>query len=69
MAFVDLNAIIAGKYEEAGQEKTAADYFTKTDHTHTSAAGATLNAACVVEGLRGLKDCPLCADLVLTEPK
>ena len=63
VAFVDLNEIVAAKYEEAGEEKVAAEYFTKPDHTHTTTAGAKLNAACVVEGLRGLKDCPLAAQL------
>ncbi len=34
-------------------------YFTPADHTHTTPAGAQLNAACVVEGIKQLKDCPL----------
>jgi rhamnogalacturonan acetylesterase len=59
--FIDLNAIIAQKYEAAGEEKVRAEYFTTVDHTHTSPAGAALNAACVVEGLRGLPDSPLAA--------
>jgi oligogalacturonide lyase len=36
-----------------------AKYFTPADDTHTSPAGAELNAACVVEGLRELTDCKL----------
>jgi rhamnogalacturonan acetylesterase len=59
-AFVDLNGIIADKYDPLGPEKVLAEYFTAADHTHTSVAGAKLNAACVIEGLKGLKDCALC---------
>jgi lysophospholipase L1-like esterase len=57
--FVDLNEITAQKYEKTGAEKTGAEYFTSKDHTHTSPAGARLNAESVVEGLRGLKKNPL----------
>jgi lysophospholipase L1-like esterase len=57
--FVDLNEITARKYEKIGAEKTGAEFFTAKDHTHTSAAGARVNAESVVEGLRGLKKNPL----------
>jgi rhamnogalacturonan acetylesterase len=57
--FVDLNEITARKYEKAGAEKTGAEYFTTKDHTHTSPAGARMNAESVVEGLRALKKNPL----------
>lgn len=63
-AFIDLNEIIASRYEAAGQEKVALEYFGPTDHTHTTAAGAQLNAECVVEGIRGLKHCRLKEDLL-----
>jgi lysophospholipase L1-like esterase len=56
--FVDLNEIIAVHYEKLGKEKVDPLFF--GDHTHTSPPGAKLNAECVVEGLRGLKDCSLC---------
>ncbi len=56
--FVDLNEITAAKFETEGQERTAA-YFTTRDHTHTSHAGAALNAASVIEGLVKLKGSPL----------
>ncbi len=62
VAFIDLNAIVANKYEVLGPDKTKAQYF-PGDHTHTSPAGAQVNAASVVEGLKALKDCPLAADL------
>ncbi|MBW4889798.1 rhamnogalacturonan acetylesterase [Mucilaginibacter sp. HMF5004] len=56
--FIDLNKIIADHYDELGEAKVMADYFTVKDHTHTIEAGAKFNAACVVEGLRGLKKQP-----------
>lgn len=64
--FVDLNEIVARRYEGEGQQKVAAEYFTGADHTHTSEAGAEVNAACVVEGIRGLNDCPLKSYLLPT---
>lgn len=51
--FVDLHEIIARKYEAEGQEAVTKKYFLN-EHTHTTPAGAALNAACVVEGLRAL---------------
>jgi len=61
--FIDLNDIIANHYDQIGQEKVTKEFFV-TEHTHTSLAGAKFNAQCVVEGLRGLKDCPLTAYLL-----
>jgi lysophospholipase L1-like esterase/pimeloyl-ACP methyl ester carboxylesterase len=58
-AFIDLNEIVARRYESAGAEKVGRDYFTAADHTHTTRAGAAASAECVVEGLRGLAECPL----------
>ena len=57
--FIDLNEIVARHYEEIGEAKVMELYFTPADHTHTTPAGAQLNAACVVEGIQQLKDCPL----------
>jgi lysophospholipase L1-like esterase len=57
VAFVDLNEIIARKYDELGPEKVEPLF--ADPHTHTSLAGARLNAACVVEGLKSLKNKPL----------
>ncbi|HWI57662.1 MAG TPA: rhamnogalacturonan acetylesterase [Bacillota bacterium] len=62
VAFVDLNDIVAGHYEQLGQEKVNALF--ADDHTHTSPEGAKLNAQCVVEGLRRLQDCALTKYLV-----
>lgn len=59
VALVDLNEIIALKYDELGPDKVEPLF--ADPHTHTSLAGAQLNARCVVEGLRSLKPNPLAA--------
>lgn len=56
--FIDLNEIIAKQYEALGQEKVSKEFFFN-DQTHTSPAGARLNAESVVAGLRQLKKCKL----------
>jgi len=56
--FIDLNDISAKKFEVLGPEKVKELYFLE-DHTHTTPAGAEVNAASVVEGLRRLKGCKL----------
>jgi hypothetical protein len=43
---------------------TGLQTFPSEYHTHTTPAGAQLNAASVVEGLRALKNCPLAAFLL-----
>ena len=55
--FIDLNKITADKYQKSGPE-VVATYF-PSDHTHTNAEGAKVNAASVVTGLRTLKKTPL----------
>ncbi|WP_374166635.1 rhamnogalacturonan acetylesterase [Arcticibacter sp. MXS-1] len=55
--FVDLNKLVAEKYEQMGETKVAGLF--PADHTHTNYDGAKINAAAVVEGLRGLKDISL----------
>lgn len=57
IAFIDLTRIVADQYQELGQEKVKALF--GTDHTHTNTAGADLNAASVVAGLKGLRPAPL----------
>lgn len=57
--FIDLNELVARRYEAEGAEKVGADYFTAADHTHTTAAGARVNAAAVIEGVKTLAGCPL----------
>jgi lysophospholipase L1-like esterase len=57
VGFVDLNEIIARKYEALGPEKVEPLF--ADERTHTSLAGAELNAASVVAGLKALKKNPL----------
>lgn len=57
VAFIDLDEIIAKRYDalgEANVEPLFAD-----PHTHTSRAGAELNAECVVAGLKALPKDPV----------
>ncbi len=65
--FVDLNDIVATKFEAAGPDKVKAVYFL-TDHTHTTPAGAELNAESVVEGLKKLPNNPLAPYLLPNAP-
>ena len=62
--FIDLNRIVMGKYAGMAVADIKGKYYTPADNTHTSAAGAELNASCVAEGIRALKDCPLSKYLV-----
>jgi lysophospholipase L1-like esterase len=57
VGFVDLNEIIAARYDALGPEKVEPLF--GDPHTHTSRAGAELNAECVVAGLKALKNDPL----------
>lgn len=51
--FIDLNEMIAEKYEEMGADSVKP--FFPVDHTHTSIDGAKLNAAIVIKALKELK--------------
>ncbi len=66
--FVNLNRLVLARYAGMDPADIKAKYFTPADNTHTSPAGAELNAACVVEGIRELKDCTL-KDYLLLEKK
>lgn len=57
--FIDLNNIIADRYEAEGETQVKAAYFNTTDHTHTIEAGARVNAASVIQGLKEQKNIPL----------
>jgi len=57
IGFVDLTRILADRYQELGEARTA-ELFAK-DHTHTNAVGADFGAAAVVAGLKGLRSAPL----------
>jgi lysophospholipase L1-like esterase len=52
--FLDLNSRIADEYDRLGAEKVEPLF--ADEHTHTSLAGAQLNAAIVAAGIRDLKD-------------
>lgn len=56
-AFLDLNEMVAQEYEKLGPEKV--ETFFADRRTHTSPAGALLNARFVVAGLRALPRAPL----------
>ena len=55
--FIDLNALIADRYDKLGE--AAVKPFFPQEHTHTGWAGAVLNAQCVVEGIKTLPGSPL----------
>jgi rhamnogalacturonan acetylesterase len=55
--FLDLNDIIAKRYEELGPDKV--DPLFADEHTHTSRAGAEVNAKAVISALKGLAHNPL----------
>jgi acetyl esterase/lipase/lysophospholipase L1-like esterase len=57
VGFVDLNEMVARRYDALGTDAVMALFL--TDHTHTNRAGAELNAAMAVAGLKGLKGNPL----------
>ena len=57
--FVDLSRIVADEYQQFGAEKTKT--FFGPDHTHPNTAGADLQAAAVVAGLKGVRKSPFAA--------
>jgi hypothetical protein len=59
VGFIDLNEIIARRYDALGEEKVEPLF--GDPHTHTSRAGAELNAECVVAGLKALPHDPVAA--------
>jgi lysophospholipase L1-like esterase len=61
VAFIDLNEIIARRYDSLGEEKVESLF--ADPHTHTSRAGAELNAEAVVAGLKALTKDPVGQDL------
>lgn len=57
--FINLNELVARKYDVVGDSTLLqATYFVK-DNVHTNAAGAKVNAAAVIDGLKDIKACPL----------
>jgi lysophospholipase L1-like esterase len=52
--YIDLNDLVASRYEQLGPDEVKSKLFLE-DHTHTTAAGAKINAALVAEGIRKQK--------------
>jgi lysophospholipase L1-like esterase len=59
VAFLDLHELIAARYDALGD--AAVNPLFADERVHTSKAGAELNAACVVAGLKALPQNPLAA--------
>lgn len=55
--YFDLTLLVSDGYKKLGMEKVGS--FFADPRTHTTAAGAQFNAACVIAGLKGLKNDPL----------
>ena len=56
---IDLNRIILSHYAGMTPQEIKERYFTPADNTHTSLAGAELNAQSLIAGLSALTNCPL----------
>jgi len=65
-AFIDLNELVARRYEALGAEKVEAMF--ADPHTHTSLAGAELNAGIVAQALRELPSAPMAKFLGAATP-
>lgn len=55
--FIDLNELVAIKYESLGDKKVAV--FFPADHTHTNKEGAELNAAIVIDVVKKMRPAKL----------
>lgn len=64
--FIDLNELIAERYDTLGPEKVNPLF--GDAQTHTTAAGAELNAQCVIAGLEALTNDPLATYLPIHKP-
>ncbi|MEO7190865.1 MAG: rhamnogalacturonan acetylesterase [Vicinamibacterales bacterium] len=62
-AFIDLNEMIARRYDKLGHDEVMKLFpqVTPDEHTHPNRAGAELNASVVVAGLKALNGNPLAA--------
>jgi hypothetical protein len=66
--FIDLNELIASRYDTEGQKKVTDTYFPEKETTHTDWAGAVLNADCVVSGIKALAQNDLKNYILSTPP-
>jgi len=67
--FINLNEISLSHYAGMTPGEIKEKYFTPADNTHTSPAGAELNAQSVIEGLHALTNCPVQKYLLPEEPQ
>ncbi len=51
---IDLNAPLSARYAGMGRRAVSSQWYTVGDNTHTNADGARVNAAAVIDGIRGL---------------
>jgi rhamnogalacturonan acetylesterase len=56
--FIDLNDLVASKYESLGQDYVTDSLFLE-DHTHTNEKGAIINAEIFAKAIETLADCQL----------
>jgi lysophospholipase L1-like esterase len=68
--FLDLNELIAARYDALGHDEVMKLFpaVTPDEHTHTNMAGAQFNAGVVVSALKALPDDPLAAYLRDAQP-
>ena len=59
VAFIDLSSLSVAALEKEGQEVVTGKYYLASDHTHTTADGAMLNASLVAGAIRDLPGCQL----------
>lgn len=64
---IDLFTRVLEKYQGLTPEQIKERYFCPQDFTHTSPAGARLNASCVIEGIRALKNTSLSKFISMSE--
>ncbi|TCW61826.1 rhamnogalacturonan acetylesterase [Treponema sp. J25] len=52
--FINLNNIIGNLYNKLGENRVLSEFFPQKETTHTNLNGATLNAECVIYGIKTL---------------
>jgi rhamnogalacturonan acetylesterase len=67
--FINLNELVATRYDAQGQDKVTDTYFPEKETTHTDWAGAIVNADCVVTGIKSLDQNDLKMYLLPTPPE
>ena len=57
--FIDLNELVAQKYEQIGEKEVGEKLFTEKDWTHTTKEGAEITAEVLADAIRTLPACKL----------